>query len=178
MKRLVVVLAVLALPASAHAKELTALDVCGATACTRIVEHGALDAFMRSDDSKVEAPATPQPSYLLRVRVRDDTGRAVLGWTSRWLPAAGVLAYEEPAGRFSFTTPDPTLVHALERATRGRAARLARVYAPKTEPVARVAEVVPAPSSGGGGGFPALAWVGAAAGLLLVTGGAIRARTR
>lgn len=157
---LVVVLALLAIPASAGAKELTGLDVCGATSCGRVTNADALDAFMRSDDRKARAPSGPQRSYLIRVRVREESGRSIVSWRTRWLPAAGVLAYEESAGRFAFTRPDRTLVRALRGAARGRPPRAARSF-----------------SSVSRAGMPLTGWIGAIA-LLIAGAGVLVVRTR
>lgn len=169
MKRLAVVLALLAFPASAQAKELTGLDVCGASACTRITDADVLDAFIRSDDVTAPDPAGPQPSYLLRVRVRDDKGHSVVGWTSRWLPKPGILAYQDGPGIFLFSKPDPVLAGALRDAARGRAPRAARAYA--DPPPAEPRPTVERAGVSGDGGLPVLVW--AAAGALLVAGAGV-----
>jgi hypothetical protein len=184
---LLALIALLALPTAAAAKELTALDVCGTDGCTRITEREALDGFMRSDDLSASAPKGPQRSYVLRTRITEGEGESAHGWTTRWLPAAGLMAYEDPPGEFNFTSVDPALEKALRRAARGHTARAARAYAPKVEPTARVSEVfTPAASAersaasdgDDDGGLPPLAWVGVAAGLLLVGGATARAQIR
>jgi hypothetical protein len=182
---LLALITLLALPAAASAKELISIDVCGTDGCTRIKQRAALDGFMRSDDLPASAPKGPQSSYVLRTRITEGEGEAAHGWTTRWLPAAGLMAYEDPPGEFNFTSVDPALEKALRRAARGHTARAARAYAPKVEPAARVSEVfTPAASAGRAaasnddGGFPPLAWVGVAAGLLLVGGATARAQIR
>lgn len=184
---LLALIALLALPTTAAAKELIALDVCGTDGCTRITEREALDGFMRSDDLSASAPKGPQSSYVLRTRITEGEGETAQGWTTRWLPAAGLMAYEDPPGEFNFTSVDPALEKALRRAARGHTARAARAYAPKVEPAARVSEVfTPAASAeraaasddGDDDGLPPLAWVGVAAGLLLVGGATARAQIR
>ena len=176
-------IAALALPTVAGAKEVSRLDVCGTDGCTRVVAASALHAFQEGSAMAVAAPSGAQRSYTIRVHVRID-GRSEDGWIVDWLPRAGVLAFEGENGDRSYTPVEPALERALKRAARGHTARAARRYVRKAEPVARVAEVVTAPrpaaartasdDRGGGGGLPPLAWVGVAAGLLLV-GGAVRA---
>ena len=52
----VALVAVLALPAAAGAKEVTAITVCGAQACTRLTDHASLDAVMHAGGMAEEAP--------------------------------------------------------------------------------------------------------------------------
>jgi hypothetical protein len=180
-------IAVLALPTAAGAKEVSRLDVCGTDGCTRVVAASALRAFEEGGALAAAAPSGAQRSYTIRVRVRID-GRSQDGWIVDWLPRVGLLAFRGENSDMAFTPVEPALARALRRAARGHTARAARPYVRKTGPVARVAEVVPAPrpaaaraasddggGGGRGGGLPPLAWVGVAAGLLLV-GGAVRAR--
>jgi hypothetical protein len=176
-------IAALALPTVAGAKEVSRLDVCGTDGCTRVVAASALHAFQEGSEMAVAAPTGAQRSYTIRVHVRVE-GESDHSWVVDWLPRAEVLAFQGENGDRSYTPVEPALARALRRAARGHTARAARRYVRKTEPVAQVAEVVPAPRAaaarnasdddGGGGGLPRLAWVGVAAGLLLV-GGAVRA---
>lgn len=181
--RVAIVLALaLAFPASAVAKEVTRVDVCGVGGCSRITDHAALDAYMQGGEMAEAAPARPQRSYLLKVYMREGTGKSHQAWTNHWLPAAGLIASEESPARFNFTSVSPKLERALRGAARGRTARAARRFAEEVEPVAHVNEVVAAPAAakvsraGDGGGGPPYLWIGVAVGLLLVGGGAARAR--
>jgi len=184
MRTAIVVLALaLTFPAAAVAKEVTRVDVCGVDGCGRITGHAALQSFMEGDDLAAEVPYGAQRSYLLRVYVRDDQGEAIHGWTTNWVPKTGVLAFEDPPGQFNFTAVPPKLDRALRDAARGRTARAARTFAQKVDPEAQVDEVVSAPPAtaraDAGGGLPALAWLGVAAGLLAVGGaGAVGLRRR
>jgi hypothetical protein len=172
-------MASLALPTVAGAKEVTALDVCGTDGCTRIAAASALRAFEQGGDAAAAAPSGALRSYRVRVHVRVEDG-AEQGWNVDWLPRAGLLAFRGEDGTTAFSPVQPALERVLRGAARGHAARAARRYAPNAEPVARVAEVVPAPQSAaraddGAGGLPPFAWIGVATGLLLV-GGAVRFR--
>jgi hypothetical protein len=180
MRVVIVVLALAFFPATAVAKEVSRVDVCGSDGCGRITDHQALQGFMEGDDVAAEVPYGPQRSYLLKVYVRNDQGEPVHGWTTNWVPKTGVLAFEDPPGQFNFTAVPAELQRALRGAARGRTARAARTFAHKVEPEAQVDEVVPSPAAtaraDGGGGSPPFAWIGVAVGLLLVGGGAVRAR--
>jgi hypothetical protein len=179
--RLAIILALaLAFPAAAAAKEITRVDVCGVAGCGHVTDHDAVQAFIEGDDMAAAAPRAAQRSYSLKVFVRDDAGKAIQGWTSHWLPAAGLVAFEEDPGEFLFSPVGPKLERVLRDAARGREARAARRFGQKPRPVAQIDEVVPAPaakvSRAGDGGGPPYLWIGVAVGLLLVGGGAARAR--
>jgi hypothetical protein len=171
----------LALPATGTAKEVSAIDVCGTDGCTRIVDRAVLRGFEQGTELAEAAPAGLQRSYRLRVRVRDDTGQPVQGWTTLWLPGAHLIAFDDGQPGATFTPAPPRLERALARAARGHTARAARRYSVPAPPSARVAEVVPAPaaarSTSGSSGPPVLAWTGLAA-MVLVAAGAWRARRR
>ena len=181
---LLAAIAVLAVPTAAGAKEITAVDVCGADGCTRIENRAALRAFEQGSELAQAPPAGRQRSYRLRIRVRDDTGASQVGWTSLWLPDAAVIAFDDGQQGAPFTPVAPALSHALRRAARGHTARAARRYTQPPPPAARVAEVVPSPVRASASrrttadGGPALMWTGAAGIVLLLGAGAWRARRR
>jgi hypothetical protein len=182
MRVAIVVALALALvfPTTAAAKEITRVDVCGDGGCGRLSTHDGLEAFIQGDDFAAAAPSGAQRSYRLKIFVSDDRGEQLEGWTSHWLPAAGVIAFEDGPGQFVFSPVGPKLERALRDAAGGRAPRAARTFAKKAPPVAQVDEVVPSPAAtaradDGGGSLP-YAWIGVAVGLLLVGGGAVRVR--
>jgi hypothetical protein len=184
MRVAILVALALVLPASAVAKEATRLDVCGPAKCARLTDRASLDAFMRGGEMASAAPSGAQRSYLLKAYMRDDTGKSIQGWTSHWLPAAGLVASEDAPGHYNFSPVGAKLERALRGAIRGQTARSARRFPEAVEPVAQVDEVVrPAATaragSDDGGGLPTLAWLGVAAGLLAVGGaGAVGMRRR
>jgi hypothetical protein len=169
---------VLALPGAAAAKEITAVSVCGAHACTRLTDHADMRAFMDTSGMAEAAPRAPQRSYLLRMRV-SEPGSPHIDWTSHWLPDAGLIASSDESTGLVFTAVDPPLARVLRRAARGHAARPARRFV-RHLPTARVDEIVepPAPSppatAAAGGGPPSLAWAGLGALLLLAAAGVVR----
>jgi hypothetical protein len=175
MRLAIIIALALAFPAAAAAKEVTSIDVCGADGCARIADRTTLSAFEEGSEMAAAAPAGLQRSYLLRVHMREGDAGSTHGSTSRWLPSAGLIANEDGPGNFIFTPADPKLERALRRAARGHTARAARRFV-REERVAQVDEVVtPATATatgagGDGGGLPTLAWLGVAAGLLVVGG--------
>jgi hypothetical protein len=180
----VVVLAVLVLPAAAGAKEITGATVCGPDGCTRLTDHAALHAFMMDVGQMAEAaPTTAQRSYLLRTRIGEPGGHSE-GWTTRWLPDAGLIASRDENGGQLFTDVGPQLERVLRRAAQRHVAYPARRFV-RRDIRPRVVEEVPAPASqpsrasaGGGDGPWWLVGVGAAALALLGAGAAARARRR
>ena len=178
MRVAIIIALALAFPAAAAAKEITRVDVCGVGGCGHVTDEDAVQAFIEGDDMAAAAPRGAQRSYRLKVFVRDDNGEAIQGWTSHWLPAAGVVAFEDGPDQFLFSPVGPKLERVLRDAARGRAARAARRFGQKLRPVAQINEVVPAPGAAkvADGGGPPYLWIGVAVGLLLVGGGAARAR--
>jgi hypothetical protein len=170
--------AALALSGAAAAKEVTAIDVCGTDGCTRIADRATLRGFEQGSELAQAPPAGAQRSYVVRVRVRDDAGASQVGWTTLWLPGAGVMAFDDGQPGATFTPVGPALERALRHAARGHRARAARTFSAPAPPTARVAEVVPAPAPAQSGSShrPALAGVGLAAILVLIVAGAWRAR--
>jgi hypothetical protein len=177
-------LGALALPATAGAKAITALDVCGTDGCTRIVDRSVLHSFEEGSAVAQAPPPGRHRSYTLRVRVRDESGAARGGWTSLWIPSAHAIAFDDGQAGATFTPAPPALERALWSAARGHTARAARRFAAPSAPAARVAEVVAPPvrASASGqttaDGRPALMWTGAAGVIVLLGAGAWRARRR
>src|SRR5215203_5043092 len=88
------VLAVLAVPAGAGAKEIGSLTLCGAGACHGVRGEDARRAFM--DSSMTAAPARAEPFLQLRVRIREGEDQ-IFGFSVRWLPGANAI--RTPDGR-------------------------------------------------------------------------------
>jgi hypothetical protein len=177
--------AALLLPGAAAAKEITAVTVCGAHACTRLTDHADLDAFMHAGGLAEEAPSTPQRSYLVRVRVSEPGVEHPDEWVSRWLPDAGVMASaDESSGSLLFTGVDPALEQVLRRGAGAHAAYAPRRFVRRdvqarvdegAEPAASRA-ASSAASAADDGGTPSLAFVGAGVLALLAAAGVRRLR--
>jgi hypothetical protein len=177
--------AALLLPGAVAAKEITAVTVCGAHACTRLTDHADLDAFMRAGGMAEEAPATAQRSYVLRVRVSEPGVAHPDEWVSRWLPDAGVIASaDEGSGSLLFTGVDPALEQLLRRAAGEHAAFAPRRFVRRdgqarvddhASPVASRA-ASSAASAADGGSMRSLAFVGAGVVALLGAAGLRRVR--
>jgi hypothetical protein len=96
MKRLAFALAAaaaLALPASVAAKEISALQLCGAGGCRTITDHNALARFEQAggDSDRSVGPAAPTPFYLLKVVVNTGEGGDAIAWQTYYVPAGRVF---------------------------------------------------------------------------------------
>ena len=82
-------LALLALPAPAAAKELGPVKVCGADGCTDVTGRATHAVF--EGGPPTAGPTVAEPSFVLRLSILDDRGRAVEALENRWLPGSGLL---------------------------------------------------------------------------------------
>jgi hypothetical protein len=165
MRRLLglLALAALSLPASAGAKEFTALKLCGADGC-----HSTHDKHALSEAMSVEPQASPDHGgAFYRLRFVMSHGGQTEGFVrSQWIPSAGLIRNDDgPLVEFSLPRPGTDrMLRALSRGLRPLpAAKLGRLNGAPSS--ARVAEVVAAPKAvrhGGGGGSKGWLWSGIA----------------
>jgi len=151
MKRLLLVLAIalLALPASAGAKGLVSLSVCGTNGCHTTRDKSQLERTMNAIPQA--DPGRAGPFYKMRLGIGEPGQRGTLGHVeSEWIPSLGLIrGTDGPLA--GYTLPQPATARLLHRMSAGLhafpAAKLRRVGDPND---AQVAEVVPAPPAGGG----------------------------
>ena len=127
-----------ALPATADAKGIAALTVCGANGChpvDRAAVRAGFEAFRRAG-----APRGAEPFFTIRARARVSSGEVVEVFSLDWLPRAGLT---RPYAERTWTRPAPVLAAALRRAARGLAPHPAAELGSVSDgpPVARVVEV-------------------------------------
>ena len=139
-----------ALPATADAKGIAALTVCGANGChpvDRAVVRAGFEAFRRAG-----APRSTEPFFTIRAKARVSSGAVVEVFSLDWLPRAGLT---RPYAERTWTRPAPVLATALRRAARGLAPHPAAELGSVSDgpPVARVVEVY-APAANAGDGAP------------------------
>jgi hypothetical protein len=72
MKKLIVVIAALALPASAPAKELRSAQVCGPDGCTQVEDKQALVAAFEDGGPPSSPPNRSAPFYRVELRIKGD----------------------------------------------------------------------------------------------------------
>jgi len=143
MRRTVLALtlaALLALPAAAPAKGISALAVCGGGGCHAVDSRAVRAAFER--ELVIRTIRRAEPWYRLRARARVSSGELAQVWTAEWLPNAGVLRIDGPDA--VWVRPGAALRRALARAARGLRPRPAATLAPVAGPApppARVVEV-------------------------------------
>jgi hypothetical protein len=165
MRRLagLLALAALSLPASAGAKEFTALRLCGANGC-----HSTRDKQAMLDAMSVQPQASPGHGgafYRLRFTI-GGAGMPREGFVrSQWIPSLGLIRNAD-GPLVEFSLPYPGTARMLRRLTRDLrplpAARLGRLNGGPSD--ARVSETVPAPkpTRQGGGGSKGWMWSGLA----------------
>ena len=183
MRRTIVlaVLAVLALPTAASAKELAALTLCGTDGCQKITDHAALRGFMDGGYETL-GPKQASPFFTVKATMRA-AGEDAGGWTVQYLRAANLIRAEAEYGKQVWTRPAGTTSQALRDAARGLQPYPAEKLGPVREPPPVAVEDPPArvsrPASGGGSSHRALAGGGATAAIvLLATGLVARSRRR
>jgi hypothetical protein len=165
---------VLPLPATAGAKEVGSLALCGTDGCHGVNGSKAKQGF-ENGATEAQSPARAEPFLELRVRIRAHEGERIPGFSLRYLPTAGLLRSTDERGYAAWTRPAPALAAALKRAARGLRPKPAALLgslraAPPAQ--AQVDEVfVPRvdrdAGSGGGDGVPPLVLAGGGAALAL-----------
>jgi hypothetical protein len=182
MRRAIVlaVLAALALPTAASAKEIAALTLCGTDGCQKITAHAALEGFMNGGYETL-GPKQAAPFYSVKVAMRH-AGEPAGGWTVQYLRAANLIHADADSGKHVWTRPAGTTARALRKAARGLEPYPAEKLGPVREPSPVAVEDPPArvsrPASGGGSSHVALAGGGATAAIALLAGGLVARRRR
>jgi hypothetical protein len=168
----VAAVAAAALPATAAAKGITSITLCGTTGCDRVDRAAVAAGFEAPRPS--DAPNRAEPYYVLRGS-SDEVAETT---TLYWLPRTG-LAREGDQG--SWLRPTPALHRGLRRAARGLrakpAAGLGSIAVPHREAEARVDEVFAPAEQAAGAGVSTTA-VAVAAALLALAAAAALAHAR
>lgn len=165
--------AALGLPASAAAKEVTKVTVCGEGGCRSTDDRDRL-ATLPVGGTPTDPP-TAAPFYRVRVQMRADRP---VSFSMYFLPRPGLL--RERAVHGSWMRPEPAQVAALAALARGLtpfpAAKLpySRLPLPNASPVP-IATRPSEPAASRGGAFP---WPILVAALLGVAGAALAVRLR
>jgi hypothetical protein len=96
------VLAVLALPAAATAKELASATVCGASGC-RTIESPPI-VLMEAGDGHPESSPASAPYHTIRYVAVEGGTAADNAWTVLWVPSAQMIGLRDEAAKFSSRT--------------------------------------------------------------------------
>jgi hypothetical protein len=149
---LAAVVAVLALPVAASAKEIVSVRTCGAAGCDDVTAIASLAALDGGDS--VDPPSSAAPFYRIAVTVKE--GRERSRWSFLYVPSAQKVRGDGGA----WMHPRATSLRALDRIVSGRrplpAARLALPATPGEAPAP--------PPPAAGARVPAAVWAFGAAG--------------
>ena len=160
------ILAALALPTAAGAKEVSSLSVCGPRSCHMIKDRAAMRAFPGGGYETL-APKSGGAFYKVNAHMRHE-GQDAGGFTVLYVPAVGLLRAEAEFGEHTWLEPAAATASALRRAVRGLRPYPADQLGPVREPSPAPAESLPArvSSPASGGGFPEVGFAGGIAMLI------------
>jgi hypothetical protein len=113
-----------ATPATADAKGITSLAVCGTDGCHRVDPAAVETGF--GEVGGVLPPDRPEPFYVLRARARGSNGHDADVFTLDWLPRSGLARY---GGQREWLRPAAAFDNGLRRAARGLRPRPASALA-------------------------------------------------
>lgn len=145
--------------ATATAKEIATVKVCGADGCHDVTGQASMAVTDGGPPSTWPDEATP--FYRVKIAVRGERGESVPGWTFLWVPAAQKVKFEDE----TWANPPSATIDELEALTRRfeplPASKLVLPAAPEPAPVGSGAG---APPPAGEGGLPTVVWALLAAG--------------
>jgi hypothetical protein len=113
---LLALVALLALPGLASAKEVSSLVLCGTNGCHGVRGEAAKRGF--ENGAQTVVPDRAEPFYSVNVRMRAEGGDAPR-FTVRFLPRAGLIRSSAEIGAPYWTQPAPALLAALREAAHG-----------------------------------------------------------
>jgi hypothetical protein len=144
--------------ATAAAKEIASVKVCGAGGCQDVTDRTSM--AITDGGPPTAWPGEKTPFYRVKVSVKGEHGQVVPGWTFQWVPAAQKVQFEDG----TWGNPPSTAMDELERVTRGVAPLPAsKLVLPAPARAASTAAPHTAPPSADDG-LPGIAWVFLAAG--------------
>jgi len=146
--------------ATASAKEIDTIKICGADGCQDVTDRATM--AVTDGGPSTAWPDEATPFYRVKITVKVPEGETVPGWSFLWVPAAEMIAQEDG----TWTNPPSTTVDELELLTRGieplPASKLG-LPAPAPDETPEGASV-PATPPDDGGSPPTAVWVLVAAG--------------
>jgi hypothetical protein len=173
------ILAALALPAAATAKEISSLAVCGPAACHTVkADRAALRGFLEGG-YETTAPKSSSAFFEVKAKITHE-GQDAGGFTVQYARAFNLIRAEAEFGKHRWLRPADVTARALRRAARGLRPYPAEKLAPVREPSPAPAENPPAreSSAASGGGSSRLGLAGGAGALLVALGAAAVAMQR
>ena len=147
--------------ATASAKEIASVKVCGADGCTDVTDRATM--AITEGGPPTSWPDEATPFYRVRIAVKGEQGETVPGWTFLWVPAAQKIKFEDE----TWANPPSTTMDELEALTRKLeplpASKLVLPAVPEPKEIVSPTE---APPPAGDGGLPTVIWALLAAGAL------------
>ena len=114
--------------ATASAKEIASVKVCGADGCTDVTDRATM--AITEGGPPTSWPDEATPFYRVKIAVKGEQGETVPGWTFLWVPAAQKIKFEDE----TWGNPPSTTIDELTALTR------------KIEPLPASKLVLPAPA--------------------------------
>ena len=162
---LIVIAAVALGPAAATAvaKEIASVKVCGADGCQDVTDRTTM--AITDGGPPTAWPDEQTPFYRVKIAVKGEDGQKVPGWSFQWVPAAQKIQFEDG----TWGNPPSSTMDELIKVTRGveplPASKLVLPTAATADETVAPARSAP-PAHDDGGGLPAIVWVFVAAGAL------------
>jgi hypothetical protein len=147
--------------ATASAKELAKVKVCGADGCQDVTDQATMAV---TDGGPPTAwPDEKTPFYRVKISVKGEDGQVVPGWTFLWVPAAQKVKFEDG----TWGNPPSTTMDELDKLTRGiDPLPASKLTMPEPVKPAEIVAPAKAPPADDGGGLPTAIWVFIVAGVL------------
>ena len=144
--------------ATAAAKEIASVKVCGADGCHDVTDRTTM--AITDGGPPTAWPDEKTPFYRVKISVKGEDGQIVPGWSFRWIPAAQKVQFEDG----TWGNPPSSAMDELNAATRGVAPLPAsKLMLPDPVKPAEIVTPAKAPPPADRG-LPAIAWVFLAAG--------------
>jgi hypothetical protein len=145
--------------ATASAKEIASVKVCGVDGCTDVTDRATM--AIADGGPPTSWPDEATPFYRVKIAVKGEQGETVPGWTFLWVPAAQKIKFEDE----TWANPPSTTIDELEAVTRKidplPASKLVLPAVPEPTEIVSPAE---APPPADDGGLPTVVWALLAAG--------------
>jgi hypothetical protein len=140
--------------ATASAKEISKVSVCGADGCQDKTDQATM--AITDGGPPTGWPDAKTPFYRVKISVKGEDGQTVPGWTFLWVPAAQKVKFEDG----TWGNPPSTTMDELDKLTRGiDPLPAARLKLPAPAQPAEIVAPAPAPPADDGHGLPTVIWV-------------------
>ena len=117
--------AVLLVPATAQAKEISKLSICGPSSCTSITDVTLLQQWMQADNGQSTGPSEVTPFVRLETTVSAapgetfEGGKTSITWSDFYIPTAGVIRGTSESNVATWTRLGSRAAEILSTAAKG-----------------------------------------------------------